>query len=85
MEQVKAYKVCLRRMICFLIKLYQCLISPFLQPCCRFYPTCSQYAILAIMHHGIGRGMGMTCARLLRCHPWSAGGEDPVLLNKEKR
>lgn len=74
----------LRQIICVLIKLYQYLISPLSKPCCRYYPSCSEYAIGAINHYGICIGLWMTLKRLLRCHPWSSGGYDPVLPNDEK-
>ncbi len=45
---------------------------------CRYQPTCSEYAAVAIARHGWGKGMAMAAARLLRCHPWSKGGFDPV-------
>lgn len=73
-----------RKMICLPIKLYQYLLSPFIKPCCRFYPSCSQYALLAIQHYGIGKGLRLACYRLLRCHPWAQGGYDPILPTKEK-
>lgn len=50
-------------------------------PCCRFYPSCSHYALQAIRIHGVFKGLWLTCRRLLRCHPWSDGGYDPVLLD----
>jgi putative membrane protein insertion efficiency factor len=78
MEQI------VRKLICLPIKLYQCLFRPFIRPCCRFYPSCSNYALLAIEHHGISKGVWLTCRRLLRCHPWNEGGYDPILPNKEK-
>ena len=74
----------MRKVICLPIKFYQYLLSPFIRPCCRFYPSCSQYALLAIEHYGIGKGIWFACRRLLRCHPWAAGGYDPVLPNEEK-
>lgn len=74
----------IQQVVCLPIKLYQYLISPFLKPCCRFYPSCSQYAIGAINQYGIAKGIGMACKRLLRCHPWSPGGYDPVPPNNEK-
>ncbi|MGL5742959.1 MAG: membrane protein insertion efficiency factor YidD [Legionella sp.] len=73
----------LRTMICLLIKLYQYLISPLLKPSCRYYPSCSQYAETAIKQCGITKGLWMALKRVLRCHPWSRGGDDPVLPNNE--
>ena len=60
------------------IRLYRYAVSPLLGPNCRFYPTCSCYAEEAIEHHGAIRGTYLTARRLLRCHPWHAGGYDPV-------
>jgi putative membrane protein insertion efficiency factor len=61
-----------------LIRAYQLLISPLFPPVCRFTPTCSQYAIDAIKCHGPARGFFMALWRILRCHPFSDGGYDPV-------
>ncbi len=61
-----------------LLRGYKLLISPLLPPACRFQPTCSEYAIEAVTVHGVFRGSAMAVRRLLRCHPWSAGGYDPV-------
>jgi hypothetical protein len=61
-----------------LIRLYQIGLSPLLGPCCRFFPTCSDYAIMAIRRHGPFRGLIMAGMRLLRCHPLHPGGYDPV-------
>jgi len=47
-------------------------------PCCRFHPTCSEYAEEAIRSHGLMKGGGMAVRRLLRCHPWGGAGFDPV-------
>jgi hypothetical protein len=59
------------------IRLYQLIVSPFLPAnTCKFHPTCSEYAALAIRKHGIVKGIGMGGWRLLRCHPWAAGGVD---------
>ena len=60
------------------VRLYQRLISPLLGPRCRFYPSCSNYAIEAQRRHGVLRGSGLTLQRLCRCHPLNAGGVDPV-------
>jgi putative membrane protein insertion efficiency factor len=61
-----------------LIKLYQYLLSPWVGIHCRFYPTCSEYARVAIETHGVVRGSWFAARRLLRCHPWHPGGADPV-------
>lgn len=62
----------------FLIVVYQKIISPAFPPSCRFVPTCSQYAREAIMKHGFLKGSYLAVRRLLRCHPFHAGGYDPV-------
>lgn len=68
----------LRRLLLALIRGYRYLISPLLPPSCRYYPTCSSYAIEAIEVHGVIRGSGMAIWRILRCNPFSHGGYDPV-------
>jgi putative membrane protein insertion efficiency factor len=60
------------------IRVYQRLASPLLGPRCRFHPSCSQYAADAILRHGVFRGTYLGIRRLLRCHPWNAGGVDYV-------
>ncbi len=60
------------------IRLYQRLISPALPRRCKYEPTCSRYAVLAIRRYGILRGLILAGWRLLRCNPWSHGGHDPV-------
>ncbi|MGX7417553.1 membrane protein insertion efficiency factor YidD [Carnobacterium gallinarum] len=57
---------------------YQKFISPLFQPSCRYYPTCSNYAITAIEKHGVVKGTIMGTARILRCHPFVKGGIDYV-------
>jgi uncharacterized protein len=61
-----------------LIRAYQLLVSPLLGPRCRFYPSCSQYALEAVQRHGTLRGSLLALRRLARCHPWHPGGYDPV-------
>jgi hypothetical protein len=61
-----------------LIKFYRLAISPMFPPTCRFQPTCSQYAIEAIERFGAIKGSWLALRRILRCHPFSAGGYDPV-------
>ena len=60
------------------IRGYQLLISPLLGPRCRFYPSCSSYAIEAIERHGVVRGSGLAMKRISRCHPFNPGGVDLV-------
>jgi uncharacterized protein len=67
-----------RRPLLWLIRGYQLVLSPWLGGHCRFYPSCSCYAHAAIERHGALRGVGLSLRRLLRCHPLSAGGYDPV-------
>lgn len=57
---------------------YRYWISPLIGRHCRFYPTCSEYAVDAVATHGAGRGLLLALRRLGRCHPWHAGGIDPV-------
>lgn len=60
------------------IYFYRYAISPLIGPRCRFYPTCSTYAVEAIKLHGALKGGWLVLKRIARCHPWSEGGEDPV-------
>lgn len=60
------------------VRAYQLFVSPLRPPCCRFLPTCSDYAIEAIARHGAWRGSGLALWRLARCHPWGGSGYDPV-------
>ena len=62
----------------FLIKLYQFFISPILKSNCRYLPTCSEYAILALKEHGPYYGLRYSVKRILKCHPFGDGGYDPV-------
>lgn len=60
------------------IRLYQKFISPLFGPRCRYYPSCSKYAQQAITTHGPVKGILLATGRILRCHPWTAGGIDPI-------
>jgi len=62
----------------FAIRGYQKFISPLLPPSCRFYPSCSEYACQAVAKFGAMKGSWLAAKRLLRCHPYHAGGFDPV-------
>jgi putative membrane protein insertion efficiency factor len=68
----------MNRILIAFIKVYQYTISPLLGPRCRYYPTCSNYAVQALREHGAVRGLGLASWRLLRCNPFSNGGYDPV-------
>ena len=61
-----------------LILLYQVTLSPFIGGQCRYYPTCSHYGLAAYRQHGVFRGTWLTIKRILRCHPFTKGGYDPV-------
>jgi putative membrane protein insertion efficiency factor len=67
-----------RAYITSLIKLYQVLVSPFMPSSCRFMPTCSAYASLAIDKYGIIKGGFLALIRILKCHPFHPGGYDPL-------
>tara|TARA_Y100000816_G_scaffold118010_1_gene82781 strand:- start:935 stop:1156 length:222 start_codon:yes stop_codon:yes gene_type:complete len=68
----------MKKTIIFLIKVYQITLSPLLGSNCRFQPTCSQYMIEAINHHGVFRGVGLGIKRISKCHPLGSKGYDPV-------
>lgn len=68
----------MREAVVGLLRLYQRVISPLYPPSCRFYPSCSQYALVAVERHGVLRGAALAGWRLLRCNPWNAGGVDDV-------
>jgi hypothetical protein len=67
-----------RTLLILPLRLYQLLVSPLLGPRCRFYPSCSQYAVEAIQKHGALRGSWLAARRVVRCHPGHPGGLDPV-------
>lgn len=67
------------------VKGYQRFMSPLLPPACRFYPSCSAYAVEALETHGAARGSWLTVRRLARCHPFHPGGLDPVPPGRESR
>lgn len=68
----------IRTGLVLLVRGYQFFISPYFPTSCRYHPTCSHYAVDAIRTHGALKGVCLTVWRVLRCNPWSAGGEDPV-------
>jgi len=62
----------------FLLRAYQLTLSPLMGARCRFYPSCSNYALEALQVHGAARGSYLAAKRVCRCHPWNEGGLDPV-------
>ncbi len=65
-------------LLIFLVRGYQVVLSPLFPPACRYYPSCSQYAIEALEKHGALRGGWLAARRIARCHPFRPGGYDPV-------
>lgn len=68
----------MQKILIFLIQVYRVGISPWLGSHCRFYPSCSEYALTAIHEHGALQGFILSVKRITRCHPWHPGGFDPV-------
>jgi putative membrane protein insertion efficiency factor len=68
----------LAKLLVMFVRGYQMIISPWLPPACRYTPSCSQYAIEALQRHGALKGTWLAARRLARCHPFRAGGHDPV-------
>ncbi len=80
MDQINRF---IRNLISLPIVLYQVLIKPIMKPCCRFHPSCSDYALAAIKDLGVFKGGWLVIRRLLKCNPFVKGGYDPVSPNKE--
>jgi hypothetical protein len=74
-----------RKTVLLLLRGYKWAISPMFLPACRYTPTCSEYAMEAVERYGVIRGTGMAIARVLRCHPFSKGGYDPAVRDKDIR
>lgn len=68
----------LRRLFVLPIRVYQRVLSPLTPPSCRFEPSCSEYGVQSVLAHGLGKGSLLAAWRILRCHPFTAGGLDPV-------
>lgn len=68
----------MKRVLLAMVKFYRMAISPYRPSCCRFYPTCSQYALEAIEKYGALKGGYLSLRRILRCNPFHKGGYDPV-------
>lgn len=83
-QHVNAVKYLIINIFIFIISLYQRIISPLFGPKCRFTPSCSQYAIIALRRFGLIKGGWLTVKRVLKCHPLHEGGEDFVPPKKTK-
>ncbi|MBL8205651.1 MAG: membrane protein insertion efficiency factor YidD [Blastocatellia bacterium] len=68
----------MKHLAIYILRGYKLLISPILPPSCRFVPTCSEYAAAAVSKYGFLKGSLLSIKRILRCHPFAAGGYDPV-------
>ena len=75
----------MRTVLIFLVRAYQVTLSPLFRGCCRFEPSCSNYAIEALQVHGAWKGLWLTARRLLRCRPFGPHGYDPVPPREEGR
>ena len=74
----------MKRLLIRLVRFYQKGISPLKPPCCKYIPTCSQYAVEALERFGALKGTALAVGRILRCNPFSRGGYDPVPEKKKK-
>ena len=72
-------KLLFEHFVIFILRAYQMFLSPFLMPACRFYPSCSNYAICAVENHGVFKGLYFSVKRIFKCHPFhNKTGYDPV-------
>lgn len=79
MSHFLTFMLLLPRNICvLLLRVYRAIISPLYGQVCRYYPSCSRYALEAIQLHGVVKGIWLGTRRIARCHPWAAGGIDDV-------
>jgi putative membrane protein insertion efficiency factor len=74
----------MKRLLLLLLRGYKLGVSPFLGQNCRFYPSCSDYAAEAVREYGALKGAALAIRRLSKCHPWNAGGVDPVPAKSQK-
>lgn len=75
----------MKAVLIWLIEFYRKNVSPRTPPCCKYTPTCSRYAMIAIERFGVIKGSALALWRILRCNPWSRGGYDPVPEKRSKR
>ena len=68
----------MKELLIGLVRFYRALISPLKPPCCRFYPTCSEYALQALQKYGALKGSWLAIKRISKCHPFHKGGYDPL-------
>ena len=79
MSRVLSFLLLLPRNLCIpVLRLYRAVISPLYGEVCRYYPSCSAYALGALQQHGVIKGVALGTFRIARCHPWAAGGVDDV-------
>lgn len=84
-DSVRAVPLLPRNLALALLHAYRATISPTYGDVCKYYPSCSAYAVGAVQQHGAVKGIGLTAARLARCHPWAVGGVDDVPLHRRFR
>jgi len=78
MSTVRFFALLPRNIVIAALRVYRTIISPLYGDVCRYYPSCSAYGLTAVQEHGVIKGGWMTARRLVRCHPWAAGGIDDV-------
>jgi uncharacterized protein len=74
-----------RNVAVLILRAYRAVISPLYGDVCRYYPSCSSYTLQAIQQHGVVVGSALGLRRIVRCHPWAAGGVDDVPIKKRQR
>jgi uncharacterized protein len=86
MKRIGAFIWLLPRNCCVVIlRAYRAVISPLYGDVCRYYPSCSHYALQAIQQHGVAKGVALGSLRIARCHPWAEGGVDDVPARRVQR
>lgn len=86
MSRTLMFVMLLPRNLCVIVlRAYRAVISPLYGDVCRYYPSCSSYALQAIQQHGVVRGVWLGSLRIARCHPWAEGGIDDVPISRNQR